>query len=93
MMIWSFISYGGRKGIAMVSGNLNAGYYTKVLIEHLIPNMYLGEILQQDSAPAHRALLTKNWMLENCVELLENCPAQSPDQNIMENLWEMLPKN
>ena len=74
----------------MVSGNLNAVYYTKILEEHLLPNMYLGEILQQDNAPAHRAHLTKNWMLENGVELLENRSAQSPDQNSIENLWDML---
>ena len=54
--------------------------------------MFLGEKLQQDNAPAHNSILSKTWFSENGLEILENWPPNSPDINIIENVWSLLKK-
>ena len=56
----------------------------------LLPHMYLGEILQQDNAPAHKSAGTFTWVPDNGVEVLENWPPNSPDLKIIKDLWSIL---
>ena len=41
---------------------------------------------QQDNAPIHTSNHTKNFFTDTDIEVLE-CPADSPDLNLIENLW------
>ena len=51
-----------------------------------------GNILQQDGAPCHRSRSTMGYLQSSKgVESLD-WPAQSPDLNIIENLWSTLQK-
>ena len=48
-------------------------------------------IFQQDNAPIHTAKATKRWLSEHRVQTLV-WPPCSPDQSIIENLWDNVEK-
>ena len=54
--------------------------------------MFLGEKLQQDNAPANNSILSATWFSENGLEILEKWSANSPDINIIKNVWSLLKK-
>ena len=44
----------------------------------------------QDNAPAHRAIVTRNFFDENGVRLLSPWPANSPYSNPIKHLWDAM---
>lgn len=90
VMVWAAISYSGKIWLRFPRGKINSGDYVGMLgsvfdeIENEFSNGTF--IFQQDGAPIHTSQETRKWFDENNVELLE-CAAQSPDLNIIENLW------
>ena len=91
LMLWGFIAHDGRKCLQKVCGTINSIKYLQILQESLLPEVFLGEKLQQDNAPAHNSILSKTWFSENGLEILENWPPNS-DINIIENVWSLLKK-
>ena len=86
-MLWGFIANDGRKCLQKVCGTINSIKHLQILQESL-----LGEKLQQDNAPAYNSILSKTWFSENGLEILENWPPNSPDINIIKNVWSLLKK-
>ena len=93
IMVWGRIGWRGKTPLVFVTNKVNAVEYVRVLeevYEPFIESLYpKGAILQQDNAPAHTALYTKDYFAEAGIVDLPWAP-RSPDMNIIENCWGVL---
>ena len=92
-MVWAGVSLHNKTNIVFTKGNLTAArYQQEVLDMEVIPLLrnHGGMQLLHDCAPAHLTRPSTACRNTNNVNVVDFPPPQSPDLNIIENIWDEL---
>lgn len=94
VMVWGCMSAAGVGNLVFIDGIMDKNVYLDILKKNLKQSAEKLGILNnfkfyQDNDPKHKAHIVREYLLYNCPKVLET-PPQSPDINVIENLWQEL---
>jgi len=89
-MVWGAIKEDGTRILIRCPDRMNSAGYAEVLQKGLLPIYEQQIIFQQVGAPCHKSGFASSFLDKSFICILSDCPAQSPDLNLIEPLWSYL---
>lgn len=94
VMVWGCMSSAGVGNLVFIDSTMDKKQYLKILQDNLVQSAEQLGIKEsfrfyQDNDPKHKSNLVQTWLVWKCPHIVQT-PAQSPDLNVIENLWHKL---
>lgn len=87
VMFWGAIFSDGRRILKVCPPRMDSVAYQNILHENLENKISHMETLMQDNAPIHRSKSTMEFLENKMISYIDDWPPNSPDINIIENMW------